>query len=74
MDFEDNMNADDRDTTVNSGENWKIMAEERIRGIRIVKCDVCLTLKFNIKFYLRYEGRTESHEQLFFACELVTAD
>ena len=21
-----------------------------------------------------YEGRTESHEQLFFACELVTAD
>ena len=24
--------------------------------------------------YKYYEGRTESHEQLFFACELGTAD
>ena len=34
---------------------------------RMKECaESCLTLK--------YEGRTESHEQLFFACELGTAD
>ena len=28
----------------------------------------------NIKYISNYEGRTESHEQLFFACKLGTAD
>ena len=28
----------------------------------------------NINNFITYEGRTESHEQLFFACELGTAD
>ena len=30
--------------------------------------------KKHLKIRERYEGRTESHEQLFFACELGTAD
>ena len=28
----------------------------------------------SVDLYTRYEGRTESHEQLFFACELGKAD
>ena len=30
--------------------------------------------KFLKRSIYNYEGRTESHEQLFFACELGTAD
>ena len=30
--------------------------------------------KTNLVLMGTYEGRTESHEQLFFACELGTAD
>ena len=29
---------------------------------------------FHVHFLVIYEGRAESHEQLFFACELGTAD
>ena len=29
---------------------------------------------FFFEIVAKYEGRTESHEQLFFACELGTAD
>ena len=47
-------------------------ADENINSIRAKgrrKKDRC-----NITKPLEYEGRTESHEQHFFACELGTAD
>ena len=34
---------------------------------------ICSQLDFKIRTFM-YEGRTESHEQLFFASELGTAD
>ena len=42
-----------------------------------VKCVMglpCFSLFLDKESRDNYEGRTESHEQLFFACELGTAD
>jgi hypothetical protein len=64
VDFEDNMHArmhDARDTTINSRENWKIMAEDQVRGIRMKKwrkstyVDYTI-LNFNFPLYIRYFG------------------
>ena len=48
--------------------------------MRPIHLILILILKVNINqrafggIHEMYEGRTESHEQLFFACELGTAD
>ena len=43
--------------------------------MRFIESDMVFTIALiNYLFTYWYEGRTESHEQLFFACELGTAD
>ena len=49
----------------------KTIAFCTMSGVKMMNCIIEDHLVFVMGIY---EGRTESHEQLFFACELETAD